>query len=76
MKKIIVCDYNNPNNYTFPNFDMGSSEKRIWHFAKIASELEGYEVIITGPMWLPEYVPNAKYFPKQLNSHTYQEFIS
>lgn len=76
MKKIIVCDYNNPNNYTFPNFDMGSSEKRIWHFAKTASELEKYEVIITGPMWLPEYVPNAKYFPKQLNSHTYQEFLS
>ena len=65
-KKLVVCDYQNPNNYTFPNFDMGSAEKRIWHFAKSASEIKGVEVVIAGPLWLPEHVPNADYFPKSI----------
>jgi len=38
-RRLVVCDYDNPHGYTFPNFDMGSSEKRLWHFAKSASEL-------------------------------------
>jgi len=74
-KKVIVCDYDNPKKYTFPSFGFGSSEKRVWHFAKTLSEIDGYEVIITGPLWLSEYVPNAKYFPKRLNSATYKEFL-
>jgi glycosyltransferase involved in cell wall biosynthesis len=74
-KRLIVCDYDNPNKYTFPNFDMGSSEKRLWHFAKTASEIPGIEVVITGPLWLPQYVPLAKYFPKRLNQETVDEFI-
>ncbi len=74
-KKVIVCDYDNPKKYTFPSFGFGSSEKRVWHFAKTVSELPGYEVIITGPLWLPEYVPNAQYFPKRLDGVTYKEFL-
>ncbi|NWF65813.1 MAG: glycosyltransferase [Chloroflexi bacterium] len=73
--RLIVCDYDNPKGYTFPSFGFGSSEKRLWHFAKTASELEGVEVIITGPLWLREYVPKARYFPKRLNIETYQEFL-
>lgn len=74
-KRVIVCDYKNPKKYTFPSFGFGSSENRVWHFAKTVSELPEYEVIITGPLWLPEYVPNAKYFPKRLDSSTYKEFL-
>lgn len=74
-KKVIVCDYDNPKKYTFPSFGFGSSEKRTWHFAKTLSEIDGYEVIITGPLWLPEYVPNAKYFPKRLDASSCDEFL-
>jgi dipeptidase E len=74
-KKVIVCDYDNPKKYTFPSFGFGSSEKRIWHFAKTLSEIDGYEVIITGPLWLPEYVPNAKHFPKRLDVSSCDEFL-
>ena len=74
-KKVIVCDYDNPKKYTFPSFGFGSSEKRIWHFAKTLSEIPGYEVIITGPLWLPEYVPHSEYFPKRLDESTYEEFL-
>ncbi len=74
-KRIIVCDYDNPKKYTFPSFGFGSSEKRVWHFAKTASELEEFEVIITGPLWLSKHVPNAKYFPKRLNNDSYEEFL-
>lgn len=74
-KRVIVCDYDNPKGYTFPSFGFGSSEKRIWHFAKTLSEIEGYEVIITGPLWLPEYVPNARYFSKRLDSNSLDEFL-
>jgi len=74
-KKVIVCDYDNPQKYTFPSFGFGSSEKRIWHFAKTLSEINGYEVIITGPLWLPEYIPNVKHFSKRLDNSTYQEFL-
>ncbi|MBU2578844.1 glycosyltransferase [Patescibacteria group bacterium] len=74
-KKLIVCDYDNPKGYTFPSFGFGSSEKRIWHFAKTASELEDFKVVIAGPLWLPEYVPRAKYFPKRLNSKNCDEFL-
>lgn len=70
-----MCDYDNPKGYTFPSFGFGSSEKRIWHFAKTLSEIEGFEVIVTGPLWLPEYVPNARYFPKRLNKDSYNEFL-
>lgn len=73
--RLIVCDYDNPKGYTFPSFGFGSSEKRLWHFAKTASELDDVEVIITGPLWLPEYVPKAKYFPKRLSASTYEEFL-
>lgn len=75
-KRVIVCDYDNPKGYTFPSFGFGSSEKRVWHFAKTLSEMEGFEVIITGPLWLSEYVSNAKYFPKRLSSDTYKEFLA
>jgi glycosyltransferase involved in cell wall biosynthesis len=75
-KKLVVCDYGNPHDYTFPNFDMGSSEKRLWHFAKSASELPDIDVVITGPLWLPQYVPKAKYFPKRLSLETVDEFIA
>lgn len=74
MKRLVVCDY--PCNYTFPSFGFGSSEKRLWHLAKTASELPGFEVVITGPLWKPEYVPRAKYFPKRLDGLTYEEFVS
>ena len=74
-KRIIICDYDNPQKYTFPSFGFGSSEKRVWHFAKTVSELDEFEVIITGPLWLPEYVPNAKYFPKRLNGGSCKEFL-
>lgn len=75
-KRIVVCDYDNPKGYTFPSFGFGSSEKRIWHFAKTASEMEEFEVVITGPLWLPEYVPKAKHFSKRLGLNTYNEFLS
>lgn len=75
-KKIIICDYDNPDKYTFPNFGMGSSEKRLWHFAKTISELSEYEVILTGPLWLPEYIPKAKYFQKRLCKDTCEEFVA
>src|SRR3989344_7128803 len=74
-KKVIVCDYDNPKGYTFPSFGFGSSEKRIWHFAKTLSEMSEFEVIITGPLWLRDYVPRAKYFSKRLDSSTTKEFL-
>ncbi len=74
-KTLVVCDYDNPKNYTFPSFGLGSSEKRIWHFAKTASEMDDFRVIITGPNWLPEYVPKAEYFPERLNAETVDKFI-
>ena len=73
--RLIVCDYDNPKGYTFPSFGFGSSEKRLWHFAKTASELKNVEVIITGPLWLRKHVPQAKYFSKRLNQDTYEEFL-
>lgn len=75
MKKFIVCDYPNPLNYTFPNFSLGSTEKRLWQIAKTVSEFNDFEVIITGPMWLSKYIPRAKYFPKRLNEETVDEFL-
>ena len=59
-KKIIICDY--PSKYTFPSFGFGSAEKRIWSFARTLSNMNEFEVIVTGPLWLPEYLPKAKHF--------------
>jgi len=73
-KKLIVCDY--PSKYTFPSFGFGSSEKRIWHFAKSVSELDNFDVILTGPLWRPEYVPNALYFKDRLNGDSIDNFLS
>lgn len=74
-KRIIVCDYDNPKGYTFPSFGFGSSEKRIWHFAKTLSEIDDFEVIVTGPLWLQEYIPRATHFKKRLESHSRDEFL-
>ncbi len=72
-KRLIVCDY--PSKYTFPSFGFGSSEKRLWHFAKTASEIRNIEVILTGPLWKPEYVPDALYFRPRLDKKTVNDFI-
>ncbi len=72
-KRLIVCDY--PCKYTFPSFGFGSAEKRIWQFAKSASELKDFEVIITGHSWLPQYVPLAKYFKPRLDWTTADLFL-
>lgn len=74
-KKLIVCDYPNPNNYTFPNFGLGSTEKRFWQIAETISNFKDFEVIITGPLWIPKYVKGAKYFPKRLDKSTVNEFV-
>lgn len=37
--------------------------------------MDEFEVIITGPLWLPEHIPNAKYFPKRLDSSNCDEFL-
>lgn len=73
-KKIIICDY--PSKYTFPSFGFGSAEKRIWSFARTLSNMDNFEVIITGPLWLPEYLPKAKYFPKRLDNNSVNNFIN
>ena len=75
-KKLVVCDYPNPLNYTFPNFRMGSSENRLWEFAKETSELEEYDVIITGPLWLHRYVPKARHYKKRLNKENVSDFLN
>ncbi|MEI6237958.1 MAG: hypothetical protein WCP15_00295 [bacterium] len=72
-KKIIICDY--PSKYTFPSFGFGSAEKRIWSFAKTLSNTELFEVIITGPLWLPKYLPSARYFPTRLDVDSVDDFI-
>lgn len=72
-KRLIVCDY--PSKYTFPSFGFGSAEKRIWSFAKTVSEFEDFEVVITGPLWLPEYVPKAKYFEPRLDKNSIEMFL-
>lgn len=72
-KKIIICDY--PSKYTFPSFGFGSAEKRIWSFARTLSNMEDFEVIITGPLWLPKYLPKAKYFFPRLDKFSIDEFI-
>jgi len=74
-KKIVICDYPNPKNYTFPSFGFGSSEKRVWQIAKSFSEMDDFEAIITGPLWLHEYIPKAKYFVKRLDESTADEFV-
>jgi glycosyltransferase involved in cell wall biosynthesis len=67
-KTLIVCDYENEREgYTFPNFGMGSSENRIWHFAHSATCLPHLRVVIVGPRWLPEHVPGAIHFPERLH---------
>lgn len=74
---LIVCDYDNEaERYTFPNFHLGSSENRIWHFAKSATELPGLRVVITGPRWLPEYVPGAIHFPSRLDASSAPNFLA
>lgn len=72
-KRLIVCDY--PSKYTFPSLGFGSAEKRIWSFAKTISEFEDFEVVITGPLWLPRYVPKAKYFPHRLDGNSIAMFL-
>ncbi|MFA5109586.1 MAG: hypothetical protein WC458_03510 [Patescibacteria group bacterium] len=74
-KRLVVCDYPNPQEYTFPNFSLGSTEKRFWEIAKTVSEFDDFEVIITGPLWLPEYLPKAKYFDKRLDEKTVDNFL-
>lgn len=74
-KKFIVCDYPNPKNYTFPSFGFGSSEKRIWQIAKTVAEFDDFEVILTGPLWLPKYVPCAKHFKERLTINTVKKFL-
>lgn len=76
MNKLIVCDY--PSAYTFPSVgseSMGSSEKRLWEVARTATTLPGLQVILTGPLWLPEHVPGAEYFPQRLDETTLDEFL-
>lgn len=73
-KKFVICDYPNPLNYTFPNFSLGSTEKRFWQIAKTVSEFDDFEVIITGPLWLPEHLPGAKHFKKRLDVSNYKLF--
>lgn len=76
-RTLVVCDYDNvAEKYTFPNFHLGSSENRIWHFAKSATEIPGIKVIITGPRWLPEHVPGALHFPQRLSSDSTQRFLA
>lgn len=75
-KTFVVCDYPNPKNYTFPSFGFGSSEKRLWQVAKSLSELPDLQVIITGPLWLPEHTPRAIHFPKRLDASTVDEFLA
>lgn len=74
-RKFIVCDYPNPLNYTFPNFSLGSTEKRLWQIAKTVSDFNDFEVIITGPLWLPRYLPKAQHFVKRLDATTAGEFF-
>jgi len=74
-KRLVVCDYEGPFKYTFPNFGLGSTEKRFWQMAKTVSEFNDFEVILTGPYWLPKYVPKAKYFNKHLGPNTVEEFL-
>ena len=74
-KKFVICDYPNPLNYTFPNFDLGSTEKRFWQIAKTVSEFDDFEVIITGPLWLPQYLPKAKHFKERLDINNYNKFL-
>ncbi len=74
-KKFIVCDYPNPKNYTFPPFGFGSSEKRLWYIAKTVSEFNDFEVILTGPLWLPKYIPKAKHFKQRLTPKTVDKFF-
>lgn len=73
-KTIIICDY--PSKYTFPSFGFGSAEKRIWSFARTVSNMEGFRVIITGPLWLPEYLPKATHFKKRLDIDSCEEFFT
>jgi len=72
-KRLVVCDY--PSKYTFPSFGFGSAEKRIWSLAKIVSESDDFEVIIAGPLWLPKYVPKAKYFEPRLDKNSVNMFL-
>lgn len=71
-KRIIICDY--PSNYSFPNLDMGSAEKRIWLLAKTFLELN-FEVIITGPLWLKKYLPGALHFKSRLGPNNIDQFL-
>ena len=76
MKKtLIVCDYPNPHNFTFPNFGLGSTEKRFWQLAKTVSEFDDFKVVITGPLWLTKYLPRARHFKKRLDETTVVEFM-
>lgn len=74
-RRIVICDYPNPKNYTFPSFGFGSSEKRVWQIAKSFAEMPDFETIITGPLWLPEHVPGAKHFTSRLDINSVPEFI-
>lgn len=74
-KRVIVCDYNNPLNFTFPNSGLGSAENKFWEIARVFSNFEDFEVTVTGPLWRLKYLPNASHFKKRLDQTTVDEFL-
>jgi glycosyltransferase involved in cell wall biosynthesis len=74
-KKVIVCDYDNPLKFTFPNKGFGSAENKFWEIAKVISEFKGYEVVVTGPLWRIKYLPNVKHYKKRLNKKSLDDFL-
>ena len=55
---------------------MWSAERRIRSLAKTISEVPGFQVYITWPSRLSEYIPNALHYKKRLAPDTVDEFVS
>lgn len=71
-KKVVVCDY--PSKYLFPPKDYGGIERWLWTVARESVEL-GMQVILLGPQWRSDLLPQAKHFPDRIIDLSAKEFL-
>lgn len=71
-KKVIVCDF--PSEFLFPPIDYGGIERWLWSVAKRSAEL-GYTVILSGPLWRKELLPQVIYCEERITEIIPEEFL-
>lgn len=71
-KRVIVCDF--PSEFLFPPIDYGGIERWLWSVAKRSAEL-GYTVILSGPLWRKELLPQAIYLKERITEVDAEDFL-